>query len=56
MKLGFIGLGNMGRAICTGLIRSGAISASDICGYAPTRARLEVYCTEIGVTPNDASA
>ena len=55
MKLGFIGLGNMGRAICTGLVRSGAIPASEICGYAPTRPRLEVYCTEIGITPMDSA-
>ena len=30
MKLGFIGLGNMGRAICSGLIHSGAIAAQKL--------------------------
>ena len=30
MKLGFIGLGNMGRAICSGLIHGGAIAAQNV--------------------------
>lgn len=56
MKLGFIGLGNMGRAICSGLIISGAIDARDVCGYALRRKRLELYCAETGITPMDSSA
>ncbi len=49
MKLGFIGLGNMGRAICSGLIDSGAVSAGDVCGYAPHADRLNAYAAETGI-------
>lgn len=56
MKLGFIGLGNMGRAIASGLIRSGAIDAKDVCGYALRRERLEAYCAETGITPMESAA
>ena len=49
MKLGFIGLGNMGRAICSGLIHGGAIAAQDVFGYAPHADRLNAYAAETGV-------
>lgn len=55
MKLGFIGLGNMGRAIASGLVQSGAIDAKDVCGYAPHRERLEAYCAETGITPMESA-
>ena len=49
MKLGFIGLGNMGRAICSGLIRGGAIAVQDVFGYAPHADKLNAYAAETGV-------
>ena len=30
MKLGFIGVGNMGKAILEGLLRSGKVSSTDV--------------------------
>ena len=49
MKLGFIGLGNMGRAICSGLIHKGAIAAQDVFGYAPHADKLNAYAAETGI-------
>ena len=49
MKLGFIGLGNMGRAICTGLIHGGAIDAQNVFGYAPHADKLNAYAAETGI-------
>lgn len=51
MKLGFIGLGNMGRAIASGLIGSGAVSAENICGYAPHWDKLKAYADDTGILP-----
>ena len=48
-KLGFIGLGNMGRAICSGLIGAKAVDADDVCGYAPHADRLNAYARETGI-------
>ena len=48
-KLGFIGLGNMGRAICSGLIAGGAVAAEDIYGYAPHAERLRAYARQTGI-------
>ena len=50
-KLAFIGLGNMGRAICSGLIAGGAVAAEDVRGYAPHWDRLEAYARETGIAP-----
>lgn len=50
-KLAFIGLGNMGRAICSGLISGGAMAAGDILGYAPHWDRLTAYASETGIVP-----
>ena len=50
-KLAFIGLGNMGRAICSGLIAGGAVVAGDVRGYAPHWDKLAAYARETGVTP-----
>ena len=48
-KLGFIGLGNMGRAIASGLIAGGAIAPENVYGYAPHRDRLCAYAAETGI-------
>ena len=50
-KLAFIGLGNMGRAICSGLISGGAMAAGDILGYAPHWEKLSAYARETGIRP-----
>ena len=50
-KLAFIGLGNMGRAICSGLIAGGAVAATDVRGYAPHWDRLAAYAAETGIAP-----
>ncbi len=48
-KLGFIGLGNMGRAICSGLIAAQAVDADDVYGYAPHADKLNAYARETGI-------
>ena len=48
-KLAFIGLGNMGRAIASGLAKSGAVAAENIYGYAPSQDKLRAYCSETGI-------
>ncbi len=50
-KLAFIGLGNMGRAIASGIVVSGAVAAEDVYGYAPHWDRLEAYARETGIHP-----
>lgn len=50
-KLACIGLGNMGRAIVSGLIAGGALEAQDVRGYAPHWDRLRAYAQEAGITP-----
>lgn len=56
MKLGFIGLGSMGRAIATGLVTSGAAKPADIFGYAPHWDRLKRYADEIGINACKSAA
>ena len=48
-KLAFIGLGNMGRAIASGIIKSGALAAENVYGYAPHWDKLEAYAHETGI-------
>lgn len=50
MRLGFIGMGHIARAVANGLIRTGALRARDICGYAPHYDRLAAYAAASGVT------
>ncbi len=50
-KLGFIGMGNMGKALASGFIRSGSIAASNVFAYAPHREKLEKSAEEIGFVP-----
>ena len=56
MKLGFIGMGNMGQALCEGWIKAGAIKPEDICAYAPHREKLEANAARIGFTPVSSAA
>lgn len=49
MKIGFIGLGNMARAIIGGMLDQGIVSAQDICGSAKTQRTLEAVQKEYGI-------
>lgn len=40
MKIGFVGMGNMAKALCAGFIDSGKIDKADIFAYAPTYDKL----------------
>ena len=50
-KLGFIGMGNMGKALFAGFINSGSIKKENVYAYAPHRAKLKKNAKEIGFTP-----
>ena len=49
-KLGFIGMGNMAKAIAAGIIKSGKISGADIYAYAPHQGKLRKNAEAIGFT------
>ncbi|MBB5219017.1 pyrroline-5-carboxylate reductase [Treponema rectale] len=49
--LGFIGMGNMAQALCTGFTASKKISASDIYAYAPNQEKLNQNAKKIGFIP-----
>lgn len=51
MKLGFIGMGNMAKALCTGFIASGKINCEDVCAYAPNTEKLKGNAEKIGFKP-----
>ena len=42
--LGFIGMGNMAKAIAEGIIKSGKMSGKDIYAYAPHQDKLKKEC------------
>ena len=48
-KLAFIGLGNMGKAIAAGLVKSGAIAPENVWGYDPYTEGLNAFCKETGI-------
>lgn len=48
-KIGFIGMGNMARAIASGFVGSGAVAAGDIYAYAPHYDKLAKYCEPLGI-------
>lgn len=58
MKIGFIGLGNMARAIIGGMLKEGIIEAGDIIGSAKTEATIQKMAKEydISVTKDNAEA
>lgn len=51
MKIGFIGMGNMAKALAAGFVRSGKIKAEDIGAFAPNQEKLSKNAKEIGFTP-----
>ena len=48
-KIGFIGMGNMARAIADGFVKNGAARAEDLYAYAPRFERLKAFCDSIGM-------
>ena len=51
MKIGFIGLGNMGGAIASGIVKSGLVPVENLCGFEPRADRLTEFAAETGITP-----
>lgn len=50
-KIGFIGMGNMARAMAMGFIRSGKVEAMDIGAFAPNQEKLRKNAAEVGFLP-----
>ena len=50
-RIGFIGMGNMARAIAEGFLRSGAVPAERMSACAKRFDRLEAYCAPKGIHP-----
>ena len=50
-EIGFIGMGNMGRALAEGFINSGKVKACEIYAYAPNQEKLKENAKGIGFTP-----
>ena len=55
MKIGFIGLGNMARAIIGGMLEKEIVSAGDILGSAKTQKTLEAVGSEYGIRTMDSN-
>ncbi len=49
MKIGFIGLGNMAKAMIGGMLQKGMVEAGDIAGSAKTKGTLERMREEFGI-------
>lgn len=56
MKLGFIGMGNMAKALVAGFVASGAVAAADITAYAPNKEKLQRNAGELGFLPAASAA
>ncbi len=50
-QFGFIGMGNMAKALAAGFIKNGALKADRICAYAPNQEKLKRNADEIGFIP-----
>ena len=50
-KIGFIGMGNMAKALASGFIESGALKKEQIYAYAPNQDKLEKNAEAIGFNP-----
>ena len=51
-KIGFIGMGNMAKAMAIGFIRSGRMKAEDIGAFAPNQEKLVRNAEEVGFRPH----
>ena len=49
MRIGFIGMGNMARAIVEGWLRAGTVCAEDVGAVAKRFDRLNAYARETGI-------
>ena len=47
-NLGFIGMGNMAKALCSGFIKSGKIKSNAIYAYAPNQEKLKLNAQKLG--------
>ncbi|MBO4873136.1 MAG: pyrroline-5-carboxylate reductase [Lachnospiraceae bacterium] len=54
MKLGFIGMGNMGQALCEGWLKAGALTPENVFAYAPHPEKLKKSADRIGFQPADS--
>ena len=50
-KIGFIGMGNMAKALASGFIASGSIAREDVFAYAPNQEKLRKKSHAIGFVP-----
>ena len=50
-KLGFIGMGNMAKALAAGFIKTGKIKAENVFAFAPHQEKLQENAKNIGFTP-----
>ncbi|MBP5283736.1 MAG: pyrroline-5-carboxylate reductase [Treponema sp.] len=50
-SIGFIGMGNMAQALCSGFVKSGKISGNNIYAYAPNQEKLEANSRKFGFVP-----
>lgn len=56
MKIGFIGLGNMARAIIGGMLEQGIVSAEEICGSAKTQKTRDMVRQQSGIDVKASNA
>ena len=54
-NIAFIGLGNMGKAIASGLVKGGAVAKENAWGYDPYREGLSAFCADTGIQPTDSA-
>ena len=50
-KIGFIGMGNMAKAMAIGFVRSGKVAAEEMGAYAPNQEKLAKNAEEVGFKP-----
>lgn len=51
MKIGFLGMGNMGTALASGFLRSGRLAKEEVGAFAPHAVKLNRNAQKIGFTP-----
>ena len=55
MKIGFIGLGNMGSAMLGGILKNGVVEPSDVIGAEVNRERRKEIEEKCGITTTDSN-
>lgn len=56
MKIGFIGLGNMAKAMIGGMLQKEIVQGNDICGSAKTKETLEAVRNAYGIQTRESNA